>query len=441
MTDRYLRSTDGSNSDNGSTWALAKATLSGIAAIPDAAGDIIYVSQVHAESTAGAQVITLHGSVTTPSKVICSNDAAEPPTAVATSATITTTGTGAITLSGCHYCYGITFSAGTLTTASNINLEGTATNQLQRYERCAFKLPNTNGTSAITTSVQATWSWRNCDVQFGAAAQAIVFGGRFDWDGGSVLAGGTSPTNIVRLSSSANFGLRAWLRNLDLSNCSAGVNVFATNTTPAICTIANSKLPSSWSGVLVSGTLQAGQRFSMYNCDASGTNYKLWVEDYSGTIKDETTLIRTGGASDGTTGLSWKMVTNGSASYPTKPLVSDEIVVWNDTTGASKTVTVEILRDSATNLTDGEIWLDASYLGSSGDPQGTFIRDAKADVLATAADQSSSAVTWTTTGMSNPNKQKLSVTFTPQLKGPIYCRVVLAKASATVYVDPVATVS
>ena len=43
--------------------------------------------------------------------------------------------------------------------------------------------------------------------------------------------------------------------------------------------------------------------------------------------------------------------------------------------------------------------------------------------------------------MSNPNKQKLSVTFTPQQIGTIKCRVCLAKTSKTVYVDPIATLS
>jgi len=37
MTQLYVRSTDGSDSDNGTTWALAKATATGAAAI-EAAG-------------------------------------------------------------------------------------------------------------------------------------------------------------------------------------------------------------------------------------------------------------------------------------------------------------------------------------------------------------------------------------------------------------------
>lgn len=149
----------------------------------------------------------------------------------------------------------------------------------------------------------------------------------------------------------------------------------------------------------------------------------------------------TGGASDGDTPISFKMVSNANAEYPHLTLDSQVIAVRNTATGTSKTGTVEILHDSATALKDDEIWLEAVYLGTSGVPLGSTVSDAKADVLATAANQTSSSETWTTTGMANPNKQKLSVTFTPQEKGNVAFVVRLAKASYTVYYCPKVTVS
>jgi hypothetical protein len=126
--------------------------------------------------------------------------------------------------------------------------------------------------------------------------------------------------------------------------------------------------------------------------------------------------------------------------------------IWNDTTGVAKTVTVEFVHD--TNVAagqgagtsfafrDDEIWLEVEYLGASGSPLGTIIRDVKATPLTTAADQTSSSVGWTTTGMTTPVKQKLvSASFTPQQKGYIQCRVYVAKASKTIYVDPKITVA
>jgi hypothetical protein len=61
--------------------------------------------------------------------------------------------------------------------------------------------------------------------------------------------------------------------------------------------------------------------------------------------------------------------------------------------------------------------------------------------LGTPADIPDSSETWTTTGMTNPNTRKLSVTVTPGKAGPVTAKVYLAKASTTVYVDPLITIS
>ena len=71
----YVRSTDGDNADNGSTWALAKATLAGAFAAA-AAGDTIWVSQAHAETQGSAMTLTSPGTVANPCYVMCGNDAA-----------------------------------------------------------------------------------------------------------------------------------------------------------------------------------------------------------------------------------------------------------------------------------------------------------------------------------------------------------------------------
>lgn len=188
------------------------------------------------------------------------------------------------------------------------------------------------------------------------------------------------------------------------------------------------------------------QRVSMYNCDSADTNYRLWIETYAGNIKSETTIVRTGGASDGTTTVSWKMASSANANSTTIPLMSDEVVRWNDTVAAAVTATVEVVHDSqgagtGAAFTNEEVWLEVMYLGTSGVPLGSFVSNTKADVLATAADQPTSTATWTTTGLTTPVKQKLSVTFTPQEKGYIHARVYLGKASKTLYVDPKITVA
>lgn len=446
MANIYVRSTDGSDADNGSTWALAKATLSGAAAI-DAAGDFIYVSQVHAESSGSAQTISFAGTAANPVRVICGNDGAAPPTAVATAAVVTTTGNFAIAISGSAYVYGITFDAGTGASgaSASISLNNSA-NHFQRFEQCSFRL-NTSGssqtlhtTSAVASTGQTKTTWIACSVRFGSTSHSIQLNrGVFEWEGGSLLSGGTSPSTLFTISGTSNYQGIAHISGVDFSNASSSVNL-VTGQTPGYVLFRNCKLPASWSGGVFTGTFAPGGRVEMHNCDAADTNYRLWVEDYSGNIKSETTIVVTGGASDGTTPLAWKMASTANASYPVTALHSPEIVKWNDTTGSAITATVEIITDNVT-LTDAECWIEVQYLGTSGFPLSVFVSDAKADILATAANQSSSSVTWTTTGLGTPVKQKLSVTFTPQEKGFLHAVVHLAKASTTVYVDPLLTIT
>jgi hypothetical protein len=149
------------------------------------------------------------------------------------------------------------------------------------------------------------------------------------------------------------------------------------------------------------------------------------------------------------TPISWKVVSAANCQYPSIRLESPEIARYYPQTaaeiagwsaGMTVAVTVEILRDNATNLKDSEVWLEVNAPGTSGFPLGVLTSDAVADVLATAADQTASSVAWTTTGMTNVNKQKLSVSVVLQNKGWITARVVVAKASVTLYVDPKLTV-
>jgi hypothetical protein len=130
------------------------------------------------------------------------------------------------------------------------------------------------------------------------------------------------------------------------------------------------------------------------------------------------------------------MVSSALTLYPATWLESPIMQVWNDTTGSPVTATVNIVRDSLTNLKDNEVWVRVWYIGTSGFPISTMIEDVTADVFTAAADQTASTDTWTTTGLTNPNKQKLAVTFTPQKKGYLQVQVLLAKPSVTVYVDP-----
>lgn len=438
MANIYVRSTDGSDADNGSTWALAKATLAGAAAI-DAAGDVIYISQNHSESTAAAITFALAGTNANPVKVLCANDGATPPTALATTGVIAATGASNVTFTGTnYYVYGLTFNCADGTNGSTFNA-GATTGRFALFDTCNINIVGSASASLINYGGTGSGltEFKNVNVKFANASQGLIGTDWLIWKGGGLAAGGTSPTSLfLRLSQGAN----VLASGLDLSAGSSSMNIFTAGVNAARGIIRNSKLPASWSGSLATGTLAPGERYEMHNCDSGDTNYRMQVADFAGTIITETVIVRTGGASDGTTTISWKLVSNSTAEYPHITLDTPEIVRWQESVGSSITVTVETITDNVT-LKDDECWLEVQYLGTSGFPLGSFVSDAKADVLATAANQTASSETWTTTGLTTPVKQKLSVSFTPQEKGFIHAVVKLARASTTVYVDPELTVT
>lgn len=444
MANIYVRSTDGLDGDNGTTWALAKATLTGAAAIA-VAGDKVYVSQVHAETSAAAISLAWAGTIASPIFVICGNDGAAPPTALATTATVTTTGVSSINLNATDskvvYYYGISFfmgtGAGTCSFTTSIGPGRTT------FDKCALRVVNTSGNAqTMGDSQRSITTMIDTDLRFGATGQNLYVPGVLRWLGGSLLAGGTTPTFLAQVDNLS----RVYLDNVDLSNAATTLNLFVVdggNRQNAVVACSRMKMPSSWTGDVVSQLLGAtannnGSLYELFSSDSAATNYRYRRAAEFGDIYDETTIVRTtpAGASDGTTPLSWKMVSNANAEYPMFPLYSQEFSLgWNESTGSALTATIDIVHDSVTALKDNEVWLEVNHLGTSGSPLGVWTTNRVA-LLATAANQTTSTSAWTTTGMSNPNKQKLQVTFTPQLKGPVIGRVAVAKASYTIYVDP-----
>lgn len=438
MANTYVRSTDGNDSDNGSTWALAKATLAGAAAI-DAAGDTVWVSQAHAESGA-ALSWTWNGTTASPVRILCGNDAAEPPTALATTATVTASGLITVGGTGDIYVYGITFVAGSTAFFAN-----TACTRV--WESCSFQTSGGSGLLTFGGNSAVTSCTRLINCTFKQSLDTTInLGGRIEIIGGSWLSGGTNVTNCFKAATGT---ARVEVTGFDFSNCAAGVNLADPGAIPSHFVFRYCKLPASWSGKLLStaggaGSFGHGTVAELHSCDSGATTYRYRRETQYGTVVDEETIVRSGGASDGTTTISWKMFTDASHLAPTFPfsgLTSGNIYRRNTSTGASKTATIEILIDSATPLTDGDIALRLIYLGSSSSSLGSVLSSAKADILASASNLTSSAASWATTGMTNPNAYKLQVAFTPQLAGYLIAEIVLYKSSATVYVDPKIDVS
>lgn len=422
----------------GADWANAYTTLT-LAVAGKAAGDIFYIAHDHAESTAGAVTITSPGTSAAPCQFLCAlRTGSVPPVSadLRTTATVATTGANHLVLTGSGYWYGVTFLSGSAANIAYITFHnGTNTNQTYAFDNCGFTLNNTGASFVFLSPSMLGYRqkviFRSCIFTFGAVTQTFATGLDTEIIGGSIA--GTIPTLLFTGYTSPG---RLRMEGVDLSAAGSGKTLFFLGAATYVlraevdnCKLGSSVTIASFTNVAAPGHFV----IRMTNGDSGDTNYRDYFGDYPGVVTTETTIVRTGGASDGTTTKSLKFVTTANSKFYS-PLIFDSAPFWNETTGSSVTASVEVVTDNVT-LTDAEAWIEVFYLGTSGFPRSLIANDRAADILATPANQTTSSETWTTTGLTTPVKQTLSIAFTPQEKGPYKVRVCLAKASTTMYAD------
>jgi len=429
-------------SNNGSSWANAFTTLTAAFAT-EVAGDTLYVAHDHAESTATAITLTSSGTSTNITKIICVNRAGSVPPVSAdrrTTGQVTTTGASSINLAGFAHYDGIIFNAGSAANAANINLPSVA-GQALRFDNCSLRLGNTSTASrlyigTISQSVAGSWvELNNTTVSFGAVNHTIQINGVLKWRNTPSALLGTIPTTLF--SPLNNAGGEVECIGVDFSAAASGKTIAGqlASVSGHKFRFIDCKLDPAVTKSAVPGA-RGAQEIDFIRSGSAGVNYTIHSQRMSGLLTEETTIVRTGGASDGTTALAWKIVTTADCMY-SLPFECPPIAIWNDTTGSSVTATVEGIWGGGAVPNDDDVWLEVEYLGDASSPLGSFVNDGKADLLATAAGQTSSSETWG----GSTTKFKLAVTFTPQMKGWVYARVKCAKASSTFYVDPLVTLT
>lgn len=407
-----------------------------------ATGDTIYVSNNHAESGTDTKVFRPPVGTTAVTRVLCVNDGAAPPTALATTATVTQPSGGDIYIPegpGAIYVYGITFDQASST--AGINFGYGASSTLGAYaslEACTFKMSASSATPYVifggTQVAQGTSLFlRDCKFVFGHASQQIRLGSAISTVvGGSIAATGTVPTTLFRTSQPGHHTFYG----VDVSALGSGKNLLdATNSTVAATLgLVDCKLGASVS--LTSGSLAttANVQMTVINSDSSDTVYRYAAVDTVATEQHETTIVRSGGASDGTTTVARKVVTTATCSI-VAPYESAPIEFWN-TNLSAQTITIPII--SSGSLTNADVWLEVEYLGTSGNPLGTIVSGRVSDpIFGTPATHPTDSSSVWASAPSTPVQQSLvSPVFTAAKAGLIRVWVKVAKASTTLYYDP-----
>jgi hypothetical protein len=372
--------------------------LNAMAATWTAAGDVIYVGANHAETQAATLNITSLGTTSNPVNILCVTQTGSLPPVSAdlrTTASVSTTGSFALALTnGFAYINGITFNVGTGAGSFALGI-GASSNSGWFFENCVLaKLGTGAAVGAISLGSGVNGAnlikLKNTTMQFGNIGDSLQIGvARVSWTNTpNAIAGSVFPTTLVKGNESGAVIFEA----VDLSALGSGKTLLATNGAPKILILKDCKLGS---GVVVMAaqTSQGGSEAQVLRSDSSGTNYRNEKYRFEGTQLAETTIIRTGGANDGVTGLSWNILTSSGTKW-VFPFETFPIVIKNLVTAANVNVTMYGLLNAAALPNNDDVWFDVEYMGSAASPQGSFRTGTKSDFLATGTALSASTQAW-----------------------------------------------
>lgn len=478
-------------------WAAPHARLANMTAWM-AAGDVGYCSNDHAETQSSAISINTPGGLSAQNYIeSVKRDSSShiPPQGsdYLAGATVSTTGSNNINIatggSGLANTRGISFTAGSGTGSASISI-GSGGGSQQTLRNFTLTLGGSGGGSISGQNSNLT-RFIDGAIVFTSAAHSIGNLSRTKWRNVSFALTGVVPTWLF-----GSFGYNT--ASLDFEACDfsafgAGKTLFYPQVASAVATFKDCICGAGVTKA-TAGTYPVEAIF--VRTAATGIAYTEEKYDPFGSQVDETVIVHTGGASDGTTAKS-RNITTGGASTWNVPFEALPIAIWNAATGAAKTVTLEGIYNGAAVPTNDQVWIDVEYLGSSASPKGSYASGTKATRIDAGAALSASTEAWdslaparansatyalgaVTKLASNPGRIffctgagqsaasepagyasavdggsvtdggatfragvrfKLQASFTAALAGPVTIYPKVGKASATFYVDPKPTVA
>lgn len=394
MANVYVRSGAG-GAGTGADWANAFTTLAAALAAK-AAGDDFFVSEDHNPAALASGIAHASpGTAAAPCRIFCvDHNGSVPPVSadLRTTATIATSGSNSITYTGfVSYCYGISFTAGDGAGSASHTNTGT-----WRWYSCNFICGGTNSGSQIRPANNSTARglWVNCNIQVAAIATSVtILNGTFEWRGGTIN-GATIPTVIIAFTNGI-----ALIEGVDFTPAGAGKSLVTMATAAAYCRLKDCEY-SSAAAVAVTPTAPAGI-IDVVRTDSGNTGYKLERYLYQGTMLTDTSVVRTGGASDGSNKVSWKFTNTANSKFEL-PFEAPPARIWNDSTSAINAAVEGVWLQSALPKND-DVWVEWEYQGESTSSLGVFKSGAKADPLATGANLTASSAAWDTAATARAN--------------------------------------
>lgn len=438
MSRFFVRSTTGNDSNDGLTWATARATIAG--AIPLlVAGDDLIVADDYVEGGSTNRAWAFPGTPALPNRLICAVAGQNPPVDQAFTASLRVTVGGSVTITGSVLVYGLKINAGTSTTSSpTLGLaNSTSLDAVQAYNDSELSIDSTGSSTSVVAIGSASTGnaarvrmlWSNVALRMSAVGQMVSIQQEFNWRGGKYLAGAAAPSFLFRIGAQGR-GAPVLIEGVDFTEIGANTDLFSGAQANGRAVIRNCLFAPGWTGQIVQGTIDPGFRAVMHNCDSGATRIRTAVAAFAGLLRSDTGVVKQGGASDGAS-YSWRIETNANPTPGLVGLESEEQAFVIPSAGTPMTFAIDVLTDGVT-LTDADVWVEVQECGA---PKSMFYRSRVAP-LGTPKAIASSSATWAVSGMTAPRQQRVSLTFMPQTAGMALWKITLARPSTVMYVDP-----
>lgn len=424
-------------------------------------GNTFYIANNHLEifSTAGATYSIAGGTVTSPRYYICTNKLAAPPQSANVSQTLTT-GNNAIFVTGiggtlqiasgagdCQYWEGVWFNSSNSNITSKLQF-GIGSGSMLTLRNCLLWQqggPIQLGSNIVSASgkgsslqILSTQAFNNNVFQGSTTTGIEIQGGQIYMNAGigvsTTLSAELTGTSVFTANTTNGSAAKVVVQGYSINPSNASKTLVNATNMQVDFSFIDCSFGSNLSGILTGTPLALnGTRVDIINCDSGNTNYRNERYVYAGTGTTERTIVRTGGATDGVTPASRKIVTGTGASWA-MPYEDNILAYWNDVIAApaAKYITLYGVWNGGSVPNNDDIWIEVDYLAASS-TKSTRLTTTKANILsvATATDVDSS--TWG--GGTTPFSISTAL-FTQVKAGYIYVTVKVGKPSATIYYDP-----
>jgi hypothetical protein len=370
------------------------------------AGETIYAGNQHCEFAPNLAVThNLNGTLAAPLVVLSVDQSATghvPPTSAdyLAGGMIAVTGSSVLTLTAAGLeLYGISLSSGSATSNTGISL-GSGNTALTYARDCKIIQA---GSSGGGNTFAGRVILDNTPVRQANAGSSIAVSD-LEWKNTApvLITGGVVPTGGL-LSPNATVGTIR-IEAVDLSAMSTN-RIIASNGPYGSVQLIRCKLPSSaLVTVLATGI---GPRMDLIQCDSGSLtlrNERYWSQ---GILTTDTSVIRTGGATDGGTAIAWRVATtaNNMRGHPFEIMRS---AIYNSTVGSSVNVSIFGVCNIAAPTT-GDLWLKADSLSTASSTLGTITTQVPITRLASTPALTADTSAWDTAATARANTTAYSV--------------------------------